>query len=621
VPFPEVEGERGQRAMALLGFTGVVLLILAGRLFQLQILRGDDFAVQAETNMVREEYLPPQRGRLFDRHGELLADNRASFNLNLDAGHPLYADRQVFRAAIDSLASLLGRDAAELERRAARYRRMYAPLLLRRDMKYVELAPFVERTEPLPGLTIGRTPLRRNPHGTLAAHVLGYVGEISEEELADDDDTHYAAGALVGRAGIERQYESLLRGGKGKTCVRVDAMGRKTDLFEGRWVEPARPGIDLELTLDARLQRVAEEALARARREHGPQDGTPRGAVVALDPWTGEVLVCASAPSFDPRDFAHGLTHAEWAALNDDEAHPLLNRAVQAAYPPASLFKIVTTLAGLHAGIVSDDLVLEPCWGQYRFGDRTFRCWKTTGHGSVDLGGAFEQSCDVYYYQVARMLGLERFLDYIGSFGLDERTGIDLPDEREGLVPSMEWYRRRLGTRPPEGNVLNLAIGQGEILLTPLQMASFVGALVSDGVVRRPRIARRARRRDGTLVWERAEPEEVRRLGVPDADRAYLRELLERAVAGEHGTGHLARVAGARVGGKTGTAEHPRGEDHALFIGITPVDRPEIVVVAVVEEAGHGGVVAAPIVRAVLEAHIGGIAASAAPDSVGARQG
>ncbi len=606
MPFPENLRARRSRTLALALGVAALLVLLAGRLFHLQVSRGSHYAELARENMVRSEPIPALRGRIFDRQGRLLAGNRVSFNLSLEAGHPAYKRSLVLAEAAEEVAAILERDPEEIAKRALLYRNRFEPLLLDRDVEPTALAPFVERLDPIPGITISEVPLRWYPQGTLAAHILGYVGEISEQELVRSDPA-YRRGALIGRAGLEHQYEPLLRGSDGETYVRVDAFGRITDLFPDLPPQPPEPGADLHLCIDAELQAVAEAALERAQPEPEVmlrRRGLPlKASLVALDPWTGEILACASQPTFDPNAFAHGLSAAEWAALNNEEK-PLLNRVIQAGYPPASVFKVISTLAGVDAGLVDRSTRYEPCRGSYTFGNRTFRCWKDTGHGNVDLLAAFEQSCDVFYYQLARSLGLRRLLRYMNTLGLDEPTGIDVPDERDGLIPDMEWYRRRLGTTPPEGIALNLSIGQGEIVLTPLQMAAYVGALVTDGVLRQPHLARRAVLRDGSVTWT-ADPTAGQRVihSTPET-RALVRELLEEAVEGKQGTGWRARVPGFRIGGKTGTAQNPHGEDHALFMAVAPIDEPRILVLAVIEESGHGGSVAAPVVKDVLAAYL-----------------
>ncbi len=606
---PETLSERRLRAWLFGGLMAAILAVLAGRLVYLQIVRGEYYAEQARDNMVRTERLPAVRGAIFDRDGHLLASSRVSVSLGLDTGHSAYKDPEVLRQVLAEAARILGRPEDAFEQRARRLTGMYEPLMLARDVDMVTLAPFVERLQPIPGLTIDQMSLRWHPHETRAAHVLGYVGEVSEEELQQPTGKGLRRGQLTGRSGLERQYDALLRGEDGETYVEVDALGRKMDLFPNVPPKPSTPGADLYLSLSLPVQAAAESALAAARL-HGrkPVPGEPPvrvcGAVVALDPWTGEVLACASSPTFDPNHFAHGLSASQWNALNE-ASHPLLNRATQAAYPPGSVFKIATSIAGLTEGVITPETLMDtPCYGRYPFGNRVFRCWKPEGHGRLPLLHAFEQSCDVYYYQVGRALGIKRFLGALARLQLSAATGIDLPQEREGLVPTVEWYRARLGTGPPEGSALNLSIGQGEIMLTPIELASFVAAVVSDGVVRRPHVALRAVSTDGAEVWNYGEPVEVRRLPIAEEHRRLMIPLLEQVVMGPRGTGGRARVKGFRVGGKTGTAQNPHGEDHALFVGVAPMPRPEIVVAVVVESFGHGGSVAGPVAQAVLQAFL-----------------
>jgi penicillin-binding protein 2 len=596
VSFPDLPGDRRRRTWVLVGLVLAVIAALAARLIYLQIVRGPYYADLAQRNLIRPDPLPAPRGRILDRQGRRLADNIITHKLSLEVAHPAYRDPQVLGHACEEIATLLGIDPVALTQRAVRSRRYFAPITLGQDPDPQVLASLIERTEPIPGLRIESVPQRYYPCGTLAAHLLGYLGEVTDEELGDGT---YRAGSRIGRAGVERQYEELLRGVDGETYVTVDAVGRKTDLFPG--LPPRAPvaGADLTVTIDSLLQATAEQALQQVRVP-GREDRAPNGAVVALDPWTGEILVCASAPGFDPNAFSHGLSDAEWAQLQGTD-RPLLDRAVQAGYPPGSIFKIVTTLAGCDRIGLSRATGYDPCAGSYRYGNRVFRCWKAGGHGRLLLRDAFARSCDVYFYQLGRQLGLERLLSYAATLHADAPTGIDLPEERSGLVPTMDWYRQHLRAEPPQGSVLNLAIGQGELVLTPMEIASLVGALVSDGVVRRPHVGLRARTREGVTLWERSAPEPVRELNVPARDRALLRELLEAVVMDGGGTGSRARVEGFAIGGKTGTAQNPQGRDHALFVGVAPIDAPRLVVVAVLEESGHGGTVAAPVVQQVMQ--------------------
>lgn len=626
--------ERRRRARVL----SVVLLALLGlfavRLFHLQVVSGPRYADLARRNLLRPDPIRALRGCIYDRNGALLAGNLVGVGLRLEAGHPAYARDEQLRWAVNEIAAALGRDPEPLWERAQRYRRRFEPIVLAEQLESDVLAPLMERIDPIPGLDFDRQPCRWYPLGTRAAHVLGYVGEASEEDLAAPGVTPpYRPGNWVGRSGIEAQYESLLRGIDGETYVTVDAVGRKTDLFPG--VPPLAPqaGRDLTLTLDVKLQAVAESLLAIPHPGRGGEPEPTRGSLIALDPWTGEILACASSPAFDPNAFAAGLSGAQWSALQGPSL-PLLHRAIQAAYPPGSVFKIVTSLAGLELGRITLETHYRGCTGSYRFGNRTFRCWREEGHGSLGLRQAFAASCDVYYYQVGQQLGVERLLEFAERMQLGRRTGIDLPEERRGLVPSMPWYRERLGHDPPEGYALNLAIGQGELMLTPIAMASLVGGLVSDGRVRRPHLARSAIGHDGRVLIDPDREEMLWELPVSDEHRRTIFTLLEAVVADDLGTAKQARIEGVRTGGKTGTAQNPHGQDHALYVGVAPMEHPTIVVLAVLEGMGHGGSMAAPVVRRVMEEYLGvpprgqrppaapaGEAATASADSAEAREG
>ncbi len=597
MPILDLAAERRHRGWILGIAIAAIFFVIAGRLFALQIVRGKRYEDQAQRNLIRPDPIPALRGCIYDRAGRLLAGNEISLDLALEVGHPAYRRRDDVRAAVEEVAAALELDPAPLVERALHDRRLFAPLILAENLTPEQIATLFERIDPIPGLRVERTPRRSYPYGCVGAHLLGYVGEVSERELAADADSGYCLESFVGRAGIERQYEQLLRGVPGSTYVTVDAMGRKTDLFPEIAPRAAHPGNDLMLAVDLRLQALADSMLAGIRPEHG---GEAFGAtVIALEPWTGDVLACASYPNYDPNRFAEGMKSGEWAALQDD-TYPLLNRSVQALYPPGSLFKVVTTLAGLEEGAAGLGTRMPAgCGGSYRFGSRTFRCWQSRGHGSVDLRGAFAQSCDVYYYQLGKRLGLARLTNFAHDLGVDAPTEIDLPEEKCGLVPTPDWYRRKLGEAPPEGNVLNLAIGQGELLVTPLGMAVLVSAIVTDGWVRQPRVALRAAAPDGTVVWDAGAPVRLRKLPVSDRDREIVRDLLEEVVA--HGTGGRAKIENIRVGGKTGTAQNPHGEDHGLFLAVAPIEAPRIVVVVVVERAGHGGVVAAPVAQRLME--------------------
>jgi penicillin-binding protein 2 len=605
VLFAERSPERRRRARILTGAILVVIGLLAARLAQLQLAGGQHYAELARKNLLRPDPIRALRGCIYDRHGALLAGSLVGVGLRLEVAHPAYDRPEEVRWAVTEIANAIGVDAEPLIEKALRYRQRFEPVVLADNLDADVIARLMERIEPIPGLQIERQPQRWYPLGRFAAHVIGYVGEVSEADLASTDaQPPYRAGGVVGRAGVEAQYESWLRGIDGETYVTVDAVGRKTDLFPGVPPVPPLPGIDLTLTIDAHVQAVAESLITQVNIGADGRPEPMRGALVALDPWTGEILACASSPSYDPNSFASGLSDEEWGELQGSGL-PLLDRPVQAAYPPGSVFKIVTTLAGLEVGRLSPNTYYSGCTGSYRFGNRVFRCWRPEGHGALGLRQAFAASCDVYFYQLGQQLGVERLTQFATRMHLGERTGVDLPEERRGLVPSMEWYRERLGYDPPEGYALNLAIGQGELMLTPIAIASFLGGVVTDGRVRRPHVALYAMGRNGRPLIDSPEGEVLWELPVSDASRRTVISLLDAVVSDDLGTAKQARIEGVRVGGKTGTAQNPHGKDHALFVGVAPIESPRIVVVVVLEAMGHGGSAAAPIAREVIKAYLG----------------
>lgn len=558
---------------------------------RLQLFEHDRYRDLAERNWLRLEILRAPRGRIFDRNGVLLADNAPAYSV-------LFRPPPAFSREPDTLSlasrQLLSAILALPDSAVRRTVRLAAasglPMPLRRDAPFEVMAAVEERMPELPGVEVVIEPRRSYPESTRAAHLLGYAGEISGPELDSLSQKGYRSGDLIGRSGLERSYEGELRGTDGRKIVVVNASGRRVRLFEEEKPIFPTPGRDLVLTLDVRLQRALEQAMS----------GVQSGAAVALDPRDGGVLALVNRPSFDPNEFAHGLSRERWQGLVTDPSYPLLDRAIQAGYPPGSTFKVVTSLAGLGEHAFDVDTRFAPCGGGYSYGGRYWRCWEHEGHGSLTLVDALARSCDVFYYQAGLRLGLRRLSDWARKLDLGERTGIDLPQEKPGRVPTPEWYEAR-HRRPGGGVILNLAIGQGELLLTPLQLATLAATVANRGRVMRPHLMQAVRDRASGEV-RRYEAREERRVDVDAADWETLVEAMEKVVTS--GTGALARVPGVRVAGKTGTAQNPHGEDHALFIAFAPAEDPKVALAVVVENAGHGGSVAAPIAQRAIASYL-----------------
>ncbi|MFH0778346.1 MAG: penicillin-binding protein 2 [Candidatus Eisenbacteria bacterium] len=583
----------------------VVLVVIVARLFYLQIWHGRAFAEQAKNNRVRLEILPRIRGRLLDRHGRIVSENVLSYCLLFDAYEKEFvSDRAKVDAVLGSLDSLLGLDRLDDWRATVDKGKdvPFRPVTLLCNLDIRQISVIEERRTLLPGVRIVPRPRRFYPYGQLGCHLIGYVSEVTRDEIRTTGEDVYEPGDMAGRTGAEGEKESVLRGKNGKEYVEVDARGRRVNPTPDRPPlpprEPAVAGTDVVLTLDMELQRAAEATL----------DRFGSGAVVVLDPRDGAVLALASKPGFDPNVFSVGLSLEVWQELNRNPLHPLLNRVTQALYPPGSTMKVLTAAAALEEGIAHWDTQLEPCGGAYRFGRRVFHCWKEEGHGRLNLLEAVEASCDVYFYQLGIRLGIDRMYRAANRFGLNRRTAIELPDEKGGFYPSVDWYDRTFGKGMwGKGVVLNLAIGQGEILVTPIQLACLCAATANGGRLYAPYITAGEVPFGGKVPSVAAPVHRRPRalLGFSDVTLATLKEAMERAVSGPRATGRAASVPGVRVAGKTGTAQNPHGDDHALFIGFAPAEAPEVAFAMVVENAGHGGSVAAPAAGQILRQYFG----------------
>ena len=577
-----------QRHLVLMAVAVGGFAVIGVGLLKLQIQDHDYYRRMAQENRVRLEVLRAPRGAIYDRNGELLADNYPSFNIvfrPLPAESTARARLAVDPAWVRRVCRMVVEDSTKVTELVRQANRSGQSAVLRRNAPFEVLAAVEETRGELPGLEVMIEPLRRYPNGTLAAHLLGYAGEINDQELIQRAEQGYRGGDLIGRTGVERSYEEFLRGRDGAEFVVVNAMGRRVKTISEGPPQLPEPGHDLVLTLDLRVQKAMEDVMA----------SVSRGAAVAIDPRDGGILGMVSRPAFDPNEFSRGLSFERWGELASGGANPLLNRAIQGTYPPGSTFKIVTMLAALRTGIARSTSRFQACGGSYFFGGRSFGCWKRSGHGSLDFPEALQHSCDVYFYQVGIKLGLPGLEAAALAFGLGAPTGIDLPQERRGLVPGPAWYDKRWGAgRWRKGLLLNLAIGQGELLVTPLQLALMAGEVASEGQPRRPHVVKGVR---GVPEFRPARPVQSGVAADPEV-WATLHRGLELAV--ESGTGTAARVPNMRVAGKTGTAQNPHGEDHALFVCYAPADDPRIAMAFVIENSGHGGSVAASMAGAVL---------------------
>lgn len=579
---------------------GAAFAIFELRLFQLQIVDADELREQALRNSVRTERLDAQRGEIVDREGRVLAKTRSAFELDV-----VPSDLQRRDVTFAALAQLLEREPAELVAQVGNPRGIarFRPVRLVGDLDEVQLARVETHRFALPGVSTRVRPLRHYLDGPLAAHVLGTLGEIRGDQLEQESFTDYRSGDIIGQTGLEAILEPELRGRSGGRNVMVDAAGREVQVLDE--IAP-ETGSRVVLTLDLDLQRAAWEAF------HDVPEGEPpkMGSAVAVDVRNGDVLVMLSQPTFDPNLFSGGIDAASWKALTGDEWDPLRNRAIQNHYPPGSTHKVITAAALLQEGVVNAHSRAF-CPGFFRFGGRTYRCWKREGHGSVDLVKAIQQSCDVYFYTFGVQLGIDKLANVAKSFGLGQPTGIGLSGEASGLVPSSEWKQRRFGERWYPGETVSAAIGQGYNLYTPLQLAVSYAAVASGQLIE-PRLVQRVEGRDGVREMPASPAKPV---AVSPELLALVRRGMTAVVEEPGGTGGRARVPGVKVAGKTGTAQvvqlqHTEGmketdipiryRDHAWFGAFAPADAPEIAVGVFVEHGLHGSSGAGPVAQRIL---------------------
>lgn len=574
--------------------------ILFLRSIYLQIIKGEEFRLLSEKNAVRLTGIKAPRGLIFDRNKNLLVDNRPSFNLKI-----MLEDTGNVKETISKLSKMLEVPAEDLMKKIsdAGSGAFYKPVVLRDDITRDHLAVIEAHKFDLPGVFIDIEPSRHYIYKKIASHMLGYLGEVNNDELLSGKYPNVKSGDFIGRYGVEKSFENYLQGKRGGRQIEVDANGRTIKVL--KTVEPVT-GFDLKMTIDFDLQQTAEKML---EEKHG--------AVVALDPNTGDVLVMASAPSFDQNDFVGGISSKKWKALMSDRGKPMTNKAIQGEYPPASTYKIITSIAALEEKQI--DLHSSAfCPGYYKYGNRVYRCWNKHGHGEVSVIEAIAQSCDVFYYQAGDKVGVDTLAKYAMGCGLNKKTGIQLEDERKGLIPTSSWKKKRFNEPWHRGETLSISIGQGYDLVTPLQMAVFIAAVGNGGTLYKPRVVSAIESSQGNVVKDI--PVEISgKLPAGKKTLEIIQKGLFKVVEDDRGTAKKIRLKHVKIAGKTGTAQVfsvKSGDklktehldfylrDHAWFMCYAPAENPVIAIAVLIEHGAHGSTAAAPIAAALIGKYI-----------------
>ncbi|MGQ9647791.1 MAG: penicillin-binding protein 2 [Thermodesulfobacteriota bacterium] len=595
-----MEDFRG-RYRHFVAFGAIAFSVIVVSLWYLQVIKGSDFQQMSTNNCIRIRENPAARGMIFDRKGRILALNRPSFEVYF-----VPEDLKENPEVLVGVGRMLNMNPEEIQGKLETQKRRVAfrPVKIKSDIGWNELAKIETHRVHLPGIFVDVRPRRTYPHGPLASHLIGYLGEVDENELRESRGALYRLGAMIGKYGVEYQWESYLRGVDGGRQIEVDALGR--EIKQLRSVEPF-PGNNLTLTIDFDLQKVAEEAF---------QEKT--GALIAMDPKTGRILAMVSKPSFDPNIFARNISAEEWKSLVENPFSPLQNKGIQGQYPPGSVFKIITAIAGLETGAITPHTQMT-CRGIYRYGNRDFRCWREEGHGTINLHRAMVESCDIYFYQVGLKVGVDAIAHYAEEFGLGAVTGIALSHEKPGVVPSASWKKRRMGSPWYSGETLSVAVGQGYIKATPLQLVMLISAIANGGRLYLPQVVEKVEDVYGNVLREWP-PWEMKRVDVSEKTLEIIQQALMGAVNDPRGTGWACMLKGTKVAGKTGTAQvikmaqdFKKGDmermplklrDHAWFVAYAPFEDPIIAVVVLVEHGGYGGAAAAPIAKKVIEKYL-----------------
>jgi penicillin-binding protein 2 len=597
------EYEAGQfkkkfRVLFILVIAALMLIVM--RMWYLQVIKGDELRQRSENNSVRLRKIKSMRGLIMDTRRQVLVDNQPSFDLVfvpnrsrdinkiIENVKALYEERSL---AVPSLASFTGKI------------KPLVPVIVEKNISMEKLAVVETHALELPGLVAEVTPIRQYLAGEMTAQIIGFTGEISREELDQEREEPLTPGDIIGKFGIEKFLDGHLRGTNGAEQIEVNAAGKAVRSL-GKI--KSLTGGNVVLTIDSALQKVAWDAI-----------GNRRGALAAMDPRNGAVLALVSSPSFNPNLFNSGISFGDWERLANDRQHPMENRSISGQYPPASTYKPIVAAAALEEGLITPETTYY-CNGTFQMGDRTFRCWNEKGHGHVNLHRGIVESCDVYFYNLGQKLGVDKLAAYARAFGLGSPLGIDLTREKGGLIPTRQWKLDRFGESWQMGETISLSIGQGFNLVTPLQLANVYATLANGGALYRPRLVKQLESSDG-LVVKVYGPEKLKTLPVSARNIQIINQALWGVVNEKGGTGHILKRKEADVAGKTGTAQvigMPQDDkarkakrlsgdfkDHALFACFAPYGNPEIAVAVILENAGGGGSVAAPVARKFIDAY------------------
>ncbi len=558
-----------------------LFLVLLVRMYNIQVMQYKKYVGMANSNRIRVVPTEAPRGIIYDRNGHIIADNQFQYNINVI---PFEFDQE--GESCQKIANLLDISTKTVNKRIRNnWHGRFRPAKIAEDVDIATLTKIQEHKLELPGVLYTLEPLRSFPSSVNMSHVIGYLREVSQTDIEKTTDFNYQQGDLIGWKGIERKYESVLRGQRGVKYMQVNAWGQEVGSYPGKEQIPAKPGRDLYLTIELGLQDLAEELMT-----------DKAGVVIIMNPDNGEIYAMVSSPDYSPNLFSGIISPDDWAALRDNPDRPLYNRITNGLYPPGSTLKMVAALAALEENIISSKHEFF-CSGKYRLGRRVFKCWNQYGHGKVNMTQAIEQSCNVYFYNLIRKMKLDTWAHYMDVFGFGEKTGIDLPNENTGALPDSRYLDARYGKNKwTEGNKLNQVIGQGDVVATPIQLVKYVSILSTRGKNIAPHLALRYKKLESdSYVTLNPTGEQITEIS--DDSWRFLETAMSKVIYSPHGTGSKAKVEGMSVFGKTGTAQNSQGDDHAWFVGWAENDSIKVAAACIIEHGGHGGSTAAPIIH------------------------